>query len=49
MIASLWTLTVRALTVSVVNEEYVQLARATGRAETRVAQEFVAFARERLS
>ena len=26
----------------------VQLARATGRAETRVAQEFVAFARERL-
>jgi DNA-binding transcriptional LysR family regulator len=27
----------------------VQLARATGRAETRVAQEFVAFARERLT
>jgi DNA-binding transcriptional LysR family regulator len=26
----------------------VQLARATGRAETRVAQEFVAYARERL-
>ena len=26
----------------------VQLARASGRAETRVAQEFVAFARERL-
>ena len=26
----------------------VQLARATGRAETRIAQEFVAFARERL-
>ena len=27
----------------------VQLARATGRAETRVAQEFVRFARERLA
>jgi DNA-binding transcriptional LysR family regulator len=27
----------------------VQLARASGRAETRVAQEFVAFARERLA
>jgi hypothetical protein len=27
----------------------VQLVRATGRAETRVAQAFVAFARERLS
>jgi DNA-binding transcriptional LysR family regulator len=27
----------------------VQLARATGRAETRIAQEFVAFARERLA
>jgi hypothetical protein len=26
----------------------VQLARATGRAETRIGQEFVAFARERL-
>jgi hypothetical protein len=27
----------------------VQLARASGRAETRVAQEFVTFARERLA
>lgn len=32
----LWTLTVRALTVSVVNEEYVQLARAKGLSSSRI-------------
>jgi peptide/nickel transport system permease protein len=32
----LWTLTVRALTVSVVNEEYVQLARAKGLSSPRI-------------